>query len=219
MACISLNLPAEITNAQNAVSQATDAFLALSGESCNIFGALGVPELEQGVQTILGAVGGAMGAINSAIEQATQILNSVVDTALGAVSEILNTIKSGIDQVFAFAQDAIGSVTGMIDQAISVLAEKAKVTEILACAGVLGQLGAFPSNVTDKINGINSLLSTGAPVTTIANEMIAGAKDSFMTAANTELNRVMEGIGDKINGSQDLISVNIEALRNFSCAV
>lgn len=219
MACISINVPPALTNAQNSLGQATDAMLALTSESCNIFGALGVPQLEQGVQTILGAVGNAMGAVNDAIAQVQNILNSVLDTELGAVSDILNTITNGISQIFDFAQSAISSVTGMIDQAVGVLAEKANLTEILSCAGVLGQLGAFPPNVTDKINAVSGLLATGAPVTSIADSLIAGAKNSLVESATSGLDNLTSQIADKVNGSQDLISLNVDALRNFSCAV
>lgn len=219
MACISINLPPEITNVQNSLAQATNAMLAVTGESCNLFGALGVPQLEKGIQDILGAVGNAMGAVNSAIAQVQGILNNVLDTALGAISQILNTITSGISQIFEFAQNAVTSVTGMIDQAVNILAEKANLSEILACAGVLGQLGAFPANVTDKINAVSGLLNSGAPVTSIAESMIAGAKNSFVESVNGSLGNITGQIADKVNGSQDLIALNVDALRNFSCAV
>lgn len=219
MACISINLPSSITAAQSTLAGATDTFLSLSGESCNIFGALGLGELETGIQNILGAIGGAMGFINDAIAQIEGILNNVLDTALGAIGAILDTVLGSIGQIVDFAQNAITSVTGMIDEALGLLAEKAGISELVACAGVLGQLGAFPANVTDKINTITGLLSGGTPVTDIANAMIADAKGAFMESVNGALSGLTDGIANSINGSQDLITANIDALRNFSCAV
>lgn len=217
MACISINPPEELLNIQNALSQATDVMVALSGESCNVFGALGLEGVEQGIQNIMGTVAGAMSTVNNVIAQVQQVLNSVVDTALGAVNNIISSITNGIGQIANFAQTAIGSITGLIDDAIKVLAEKAKISEILACAGVLGQLGVFPPNVTQKIDKITNLLKSGNPVTTIANEMIAEAKDQLLGKINDTVTDLTSKIGFEVNSSQDLIRVNANALREFSC--
>lgn len=217
--CISLDLPPEITALQGQLATATNTFLALSGESCNLFGALGLGELEKGIHGILGTIGSAMGVINDFITQIEEILANVLDTALGAIATILGTVLGAIDTVLTFAKDAITSVTGMIDGALNLLAEKAGLSEILACAGVLGQLGLFPANVTNNINTITGLLNSGTPVTNIANAMMAEAQGNFVNDVNTSLNELTDRIATSINSSQDLINVNVGGLRDFSCSV
>lgn len=217
MACIKINTPEALLNAQAGLSRATDVMLALSGESCNVFGALGLEGVEDGIQNLLGAVGGAMGAVNNAIAQAQEILNSVIESALGTVNQILDTITNSITQIANFAQNAIGSITGLIDDAIGVLAEKAKISEILACAGTLGKLGLFPSNVTASIDKLTGFLSSDTPVTDIANQMIADAKDQLTTKIQDTVGGFVADIGNQINSSQDLIAVNVNSLRDLSC--
>lgn len=219
MACITLNIPQDLLNVQNSLGQATDTMLALTGESCNIFGALGLGSLEAGIQGILGTIGSAMGAVNNALAQIQGILNSVLDTALGAITNVLNTVLGGINQIFDFAQNAIASVTSMIDNAIGVLAQRANFSQILACAGVLGQLGAFPANTTASINQLQGLLSSGNPIGSIADTMIAGAKNAFSNSVTSAVNGLTSQIATQVNGSQDLINLNVDALRGFSCVV
>lgn len=219
MACITLNVPQDLLNVQNSLGQATNTMLALTGESCNIFGALGLGSLEAGIQGILGTIGSAMGAVNNALAQIQGILNSVLDTALGAITSVLNTVLGGINQIFNFAQSAIASVTSMIDNAIGVLAQRANFSQILACAGVLGQIGAFPANTTASINQLQGLLNSGNPIGGIADTMIAGAKSAFSNSVTSAVNGLTSQIATQVNGSQDLINLNVNALRNFSCVV
>lgn len=219
MACISINTPEFLTTAQNSLSQATDIMAALSGESCNVFGALGLEGVEEGIQNVLGAVGSAMSAVNNAIAQVQNILNSVLDTALGAVNQILNNITNAINSIANFAQEAIGSITGLIDDAINLLAERAGISEILACAGTLGQIGLLPPNVTDKLDKLSSFLSSDTPVRDIANQMIADAKNSLTSKIQDTVGGIVGDIGSKVNGSQDLITLNVDQLMSFSCAV
>lgn len=219
MACITLNVPQDLLNVQNSLGQATNTMLALTGESCNIFGALGLSSLEAGVQGILGTIGSAMGAVNNALAQIQGILNSVLDTALGAITSVLNTVLGGINQIFNFAQSAIASVTSMIDNAIGVLAQRANFSQILACAGVLGQIGAFPANTTASINQLQGLLNSGNPIGGIADTMIAGAKSAFSNSVTSAVNGLTSQIATQVNGSQDLINLNVDVLRGFSCVV
>lgn len=218
MACISINTPDFLTNAQGSLSQVTDAMAALSGESCNVFGALGLDGVESGIQDILGKVGSAMSAVNDAIAQVQNVLNSVVDTALSAVNQILENITGAINQVANIAQQAIGSVTGFIDEAIGALAERAKISEILSCAGTLGQIGLLPGNVTEKLDQISSFLSSDTPVKDIANNMISGIKDDLTGRIQEAVGGFVTNIGDTVNSAQDLINVNIGQLSSFSCA-
>lgn len=218
MACISINTPDFLTNAQGALSQATDVMAALSGESCNVFGALGLEGVEEGIQNILGTVGTAMSAVNNAIAQVQNILNNVIDTALGAVNQILEQITGAINQVANIAQQAIGSITGLVDEAIGVLAERAKISEILACAGTLSQIGLLPPNVTETLDQISSFLSSDTPVRDIANQMIADAKDALTSKIQNTVGGLVGEIGNQVNRSQDLIDVNVSRLASFSCA-
>jgi phage-related protein len=219
MACITITPPSFLTQAQGTLSQATDIMAALSGESCNVFGALGLQGVESGIQNVLGAVGNAMGAVNSAIAQIQNILNSVVDTALGTINQILSSITSAINQIANFAQNAISSITGLIDDAIGVLKERAKISEILACAGTLSQIGLLPSNVTKTIDQINGFLSSDTPVRDIANQMIADAKNSLTSKIQDTVGGIVGNIGNQVNSAQDLINVNVNQLASFSCAI
>lgn len=219
MACITVNTPQFLLDAQDALGQATNTMLALTGETCNIFGALGLGALESGIQGILGTIGSALGAVNNAIAQIQNVLNSVLDTALGAIADVLNTVLGGISQIIDFAQNAISAVTGMIDDAIGILAERANLSQILACAGVLGQVGLFPANTTSKINQLKSLIDSGNPITTIADTMIEEAKNALQSSVTGAVNDLTGQIADKVNASQDLINLNVNALRDFSCVV
>lgn len=219
MACISINPPPALLAAQGALSQATDIMAALSGESCNVFGALGLQGVEDGIQTMLGAVGSAMGAINNALAQVQNILNSVVDTALGAVNALLDGITNSITQIANFAQNAISGITGLIDDAIGQLVERAGISELLACAGTLGQIGLLPANVTEKLDKLNSFLSSDTPVKDIANQMIADAKNELTSKIQNTMQGFVGEIGNKINRQQDLIDINVSQLASFSCAI
>lgn len=217
MACITIETPPFLAEAQNALSTATDVMAALSGESCNVFGALGLQGVEEGIQNILGAVGGAMSAVNNAIAQIQNVLNSVVDTALGAINNILTTITGAISQVTAFAQNAISGITGLIDDAIGVLKERAKISEIIACAGTLAQIGIFPPNVTQTIDKIKGFLDSDTPVRDIANQMIADKLNDLTNKIQDTVGGFVSDIGQQVNGAQDIISVNLTQLGNFSC--
>jgi hypothetical protein len=219
MACISLPIPSSLLDAQSALNSATNTMLTLTGETCNIFGLLGLGDLEAGIQNILGVIGSAMGFINDTISAVQDLLNGILDTALSAVNDIIENILGGINQVLDFAQGAVNAVTGMIDEAINVLAEKANLAQILACAGVLDQLGAFPPNVTSTINDISGFLAADTPITDITNLLISGARDNLMNNITGGISNITGQIADKINGSQDLIDLNINSLGQFTCAV
>lgn len=215
MAIISINPPKFLTDAQNTLTDVTDKFLALSGEACNIFGALGLDNVEQGIQSILGAIGGAMGAINGAIAQVEQLLNSVAESALGLVNQALGAITGAIEQIANFAQTAINSITGLIDEAIGVLAERAKIAEILACAGTLGQVGLLPANVTAKVDKLKGFLSSDTPISDIANQMVSDAKNQLTGKIQNTVGGFVDNISNQINSAQDIINVNLNSLRNF----
>lgn len=232
MACISYSpeILGTLSSTQNTLGQTTNGLLALSGETCNIFGALGsmgVPQeiqegiqnIEQGVQQILGSVAIAMAAINTALAQVQNILNSVVDTALGTIDQALGAINSAIGSVSTLAQQAASSITGFNNEAISVLRERAGISEILACAGVLGQLGALPAGITEKIDQITQLVQGGLSVSQIVNQMIADVRDDLVNRAQEAVEGFVADIGNRINSVQNIIDVNVGALRNFSCAV
>lgn len=219
MACVSIPTPELLTDAQNLLTNATNTMALLSGESCNVFNTLGLQDVEEGIQNILGTVGNAMAAVNSAIAQVSQILNSVLDTALSAINQILDTIINSINQIEAFVQNAIGQITGLIDQAIGVLAERAGISEILACAGTVAQIGLLPPGTTAAIDELNSFLSSDTPVGDIANEMIAGAKNQLTNTITNTVDGIISNIGNEINDAQDIIDLNVNALRNFSCVI
>lgn len=219
MPCISINMPSALLAAQGALGAATELMLKASGESCNLFGILGLDDLETGIQSLLGTIGNAMGFINNAIAQIQNILNSVLDTAAAFVSGIMETILGGLGSIVDFAQSAVTSVTGMIDGALAMIGQSAGVSELLACTGVVGQLLNLPSGVTDNIDKITGLLSGGTPITDIANAVIADAKNAFANEVNSKVDELLTGIEDKVNGSQDLIDLSIRSLGSVSCVV
>jgi phage-related protein len=231
MACISYSpeILGALSSVQATLSQITNGLLALSGETCNIFGALGalgvpanivqgIRNIEQGVQQILGSVGTVLAAVNSALAQVQTILNNVLDTALGAIDQALGAITGAIGQVAAIAQQAATAITGYIDEAIGLLKERAGISEILACAGVLSQLGILPTGITQKIDQITQLVRGGFSVSQIVNQMIADARDDLVNRAKEAVGGFVTDIGNQINSAQNIINVNINQLRSFSCA-
>ncbi len=217
--CISINIPPALTAAQTTLSGVTDKMAALSGESCNVFGLLGLKDVEKGIQGILGAVGSAMSAVNDAIAQVQNILNNVFDTAVKTINTILKGIQDAIDQVAAFATSVISEITSQIDDAINLLAERAGISEILACAGTLAQVGLLPPNVTPTLNKLNGFLSSDTPVKDIANQMIADAKNSLNSTVKNTVDGFVADIGNQINAAQDIIEVNVAQLGQYSCAI
>jgi hypothetical protein len=219
MPCITFNLPPELLQAQTDLAGFTDKMLALSGESCNLFGILGLKDLESKIHSILGVVGNAMGAVNDIIATVQNLLNSVLDTALAAIAIVLDNILGGINKIIDFAQSAVNSVTGMIDDALGLIGQSAGVSELLACAGVLGQVLNLPSNVTSNINKISGLLSGGTPITDIANAMIAEGKGILSNKVDSEIRGLLYDVTSKVNDSQDLINLNLSELGRNSCVV
>lgn len=218
MSCIRIPLPSVLTDAAAELGRATDTMAALTGESCNLFGILGLGALEDGINQIFDAIGNAMAMVNEMIGKVEQLLNGIVEAALGPVFQLIAGIKNSIDTMIGFAQNAINQVTGMIDDALGLIAQKAGFAQIAACIGALGSIANFPPGVTSAVDKMNQLANGGTPVSDLANAMIADAKSAFMDEVNGKIDGLMGGIEDAINGAQNLIELDLGALGANGCS-
>lgn len=215
--CISFQIPSVLTDAQTAFGNLVEAFAALSGEACNIFGLLGLGELETAIQNVLGAIGDIMGKINNFINDITSKLQGVIDTALGAINDMISQVTGLIDQLGGMITDAISQITGFLDQALGILGDLAGVNEMLACLGVLSKLAGFPPHITAKLDAVTALLAGGTPITDIAKTVMAGAINDLKNNVLGAMQGIVDNITGGINSVLGGITIGLSLAGTASC--